>query len=176
MAISITTGYTIPANETAPGVLNMWILNEEVAQVTPATGGPITAFNTAVGTTPAWYKFQCDNSEGQVDFNSTSGSGGREFTSSITYRTGGLNQTTLTNLDNLTKSARMGIVIEGRDGKFTYYSYNGFTTSSTTGTTGVGGGGATATGITYTFTAQDGRPPAEVTVATTLDAITDALT
>ena len=174
MAISITSGYTIPANETAPGVLNLWICDEEVTGVTPATGGPITAFETANGTTPVWHKFQCDNSEGQVDFNSTSGSGGREFTSSITYRTGGLNQTTLTTLDLLTQSARMPIVVEGRDGKYTYYSRNGYTTSATTGTTGVGGGGATATGISYTFTAQDGLPPAEVTVTTDLAAITSA--
>lgn len=176
MAIDITNGYSIPRNESAPGVLNFWILDQEVMSVTvDGTSNQITAFVTASGTTPVWHAFQCDNSEGNWSQPFSAGSGGREFISSATYRTGGISQSQFSTLDELSASARMPIVAEGRDGNYIYISRNGFSATAGTMDSGTGGGGALSAGVTYTFAAQDGIAATQVTVVTDLDAITAAM-
>ena len=173
MAIQITQGYTLSANDSAPGVKNFWILSEEPETVTPSTGGPITGFTT-VGDDGVWQKFECADGEGDFSTASTAGSGGIEHVTTANYRIGGLSQAKLTSLTELLQSQRMAVVAEMRDGSWYYLSRNGMSVSSGTVASGTGGGGASSIGSTLTFTSQDAEPPTSVTVATTLAAITDA--
>ena len=173
MAIGITTGYSLSANDSAPGVLNYWILNEEPETITPETGGPITAFTT-VGDDGTWLKFECADGEGDWTSTPSSGSGGIEYVLAANYRIGGLSQDKLTQLNALLQSSRVSLVAEMRDRSFYLLSRNGATANAGAIASGTAGGGASAIGSTMTFVAQDSEPPAQITVATTLAAITDA--
>lgn len=172
MAINITQGYTLSANDSTPGVKNFWILNEEPETVIPSSGGPITGFTT-VGDDGIWMKFECADGEGDFSTASTAGSGGIEHVTTANYRIGGLSQAKISSLNELMQSQRIAIVAEMRDGTFYYLSKNGMTAGSGTVTSGTGGGGASSIGGTVVFTSQDAEQPIEVTVATTLAAITD---
>lgn len=171
MAIAITGGSPLSENDSSPGVKNYWIQTDEIASITPATGGPITAFTTDGGT-GTWLKFECALSEGDFTSTPSAGSGGIEYVLSANYRIGGLSQSKIDLLDDILKSQRLPIVAEMRDGSFYYLSRNGAAANAGPITSGAGGGGAAAIGSTITFIAQDVEGPAEVTVATDLAAIT----
>ena len=173
MAISLTEGYNIGLNVSSPGVKNFWMLSEEPTSIVPATGGPITAFETD-GDDGVWYKFQCAQGEGDWATTTTAGSGGIEHTTTVNYRIGGLDEARMATVEKVMQSNRITIVAEHTDGKFFLLSRNGFGASGGGFASGTSGGGAAAIGATLTFTTSDGRKPSEVTVATTLDAITDA--
>ena len=173
MAISITQGYTLSANDSTPGVRNFYILNAELESVAPTSGGPITGFET-VGDAGVWQQFQCADGEGDFSTASTAGSGGVEYVTTANYRIGGLSQAKLTILTEILQSQRLSIIAEMRDGTYYFLSRNGMSATSATLNSGVGGGGAAAIGSVITFTSQDSEIPAQVTVATTLAAITDA--
>ena len=169
MAISITSGYSLSANDSTPGVINYWILDEPLATKTPNVGGPITAFTTTVAAD--WQKFECADGEGDWTKPATAGSGGKEYLLSGNYRIGGLSEAKLDMVDDLLSSSRFALVAEHRDGKYYLLSTRANANTATPGS-GVAGGGAAAVGSTIVFSAQDSERPIEVTVATTLDAIT----
>ena len=173
MAIAITTGYNLSANDSTPGVKNLWILSEEPETITPATGGPITAYTT-VGDDGTWLKFECAQGEGDWSVATTAGSGGKEHVTTVNYRIGGLDQTKLSLLETVLDSQRITIVAEHADGKYFHLSRNGFSANAGTVTSGTTGGGAASIGATVAFTASDSIKATQVTVATTLAAITDA--
>ena len=169
MAINITAGYSLSANDSTPGVINYWILDEPLATKTPATNGPITAFTTASSAT--WQKFECADGEGDWTKPATAGSGGKEYVLTANYRIGGLSEAKLALVDTLLESSRFALVAEQRDGKY-YLLSTRANANSGTPASGVGGGGAAAVGTGIVFSSQDSERPIEVTVATTLDAIT----
>ena len=171
MAISITNGFDLALNDSAPGVLNFWILDDEIDSVVEASGS-ITSI-TSRGGSGTWFRFQCADSEGEWQSPATAGSGGIEYVLNATYRIGGTAASSIAALEDLLQSSRFGLVAEMRNGQFILLSRVGASATGATFGSGVGGGGALAIGSTITFVAQDSRPPTPVTVATTLDAITD---
>lgn len=173
MAISITTGYTLSANESTPGIKNFWVNTDRIATITPNTGGPITAFTTVSGS-GTWVSLECDNGEGDYTSTATAASGGLEYVLAGNYRIGGLSQDKLDQVEDLLQSSRVSIIAERRDGVFEFLTKNGASFTGATITSGVGGGGAATIGSAITFAAQDREKPAVVTVVTTLAGITDA--
>ena len=173
MAIDLTAGYSLSSNDSAPGVKNYWILNEEPETITPSTGGPITAFTT-VGDDGVWYKYECAYGEGDWTSTASSQGGGLEYVLNANYRIGGLSQAKIQSAHSLLKSSRLTLVAEHTDGKYYLLTRNGAAVSTGAGASGTAGGGAGAVGNALTFVAADSEPVAEITVATTLAAITDA--
>ena len=173
MAIQITSGFSLALNDSAPGVLNYWILDDEIASVTTGSNQEITGYTSLSGS-GQWFRFQCADSEGEWSSPATAGSGGIEYVLNATYRIGGTAQSSINALENLLQSSRFGIVAEMRNGQFINLTRVGASATGASFGSGVGGGGALAIGSTITFVAQDSEPPTTVTVATTLDAITDA--
>ena len=177
--IAITTGYSLSANDSAPGVKNFYIASTAVEAFTPATGGPITAFTTP-GDAGEWLAFENAQGEGDWSVATTAGSGGKEHTTTVNYRIGGLDQAKLTQMKQITDSQKVYIIAEHSDGKFFNLTRNGFTPSAGTIASGTTGGGAAGVGGTVSFTATDIIEPSQITVTITttakaaLDAITDA--
>ena len=171
MAINITTGYALTGNDTSPGIAKYWINTKALASVTPATGGPITAFTT-VDADGTWQEFDNFDAAGNWSKPATAGGGGLEYSLTANYRIGGMSDAKLALVDNLLTSSPFAIVGETRDGKYFLLSKNASATTATP-TSGAGGGGGTAVGTDIVFTSQDAERAIEVTVTTTLDAITD---
>ena len=169
MSIQIMNGFNLSPNDSAPGVLNYWIGNERMAPSTDT--GAITAFlsETSSG---AWLRYECAYGEGDWTSAPSAGSGGLEYVLTANYKIGGLDQTRLDLLNSILSSQRVSIVAEMSDGKFFYLSRNGAVANAAPIASGNAGGGAAAIGSTITFTAADFHAPRQVTVATTLDAIT----
>ena len=165
--ISLTDGFDLTANESAPGVLNFWIGN--VRMVPNSTSGAITAF-TGTGS-PEWFKFECGHGEGDYVTTPGQGSGGLEYVTTGNYRIGGLSQGKLDTIDSLMKSQRLSIVAEHTDGTFYLISGNGASFNGGTIGSGTGAAGGAAVGAPLTFVSQ-GLANRSVTVATDLDSIT----
>lgn len=170
--INITEGYPLSSNESTPGVCAFHINTARLASITPTTGGPVTAFTT-VGGAGTWEVFECDNGEG--DFLSTggAGSGGLGYNLGGNYRIGGLTQDKLNLVKALLTSVRVPIIAERVDGSFELLTRKGASFNTVAIGSGLTLGAANTIGSAITFTAFDSEAPASVTVATTLDAITD---
>ena len=165
MAISITAGFNLAANDSAPGVLNFWILSDEVNVVTQADdASPITAMTSLSGS-GTWYKYACADTEGEWSSPVTAGSGGIEYVLSATYRIGGTAQASIAALEDLLQSSRFGLIAEMRNGSFLLLTRNGASSTGAEFGSGLGGGGALAIGSTVTMVAQDSKPPTHITIA-----------
>lgn len=174
MAISITSGFNLAANDSAPGVLNFWILSDEINVITETAGGPITALTSKSGS-GTWFEFQCADSEGEWSAPATAGSGGIEYVLNATYRIGGTAQTSIAALEDVLQSSRFGLIAEMRNGSYILLSRVGASATGAEFGSGIGGGGALAIGSTITFASQDSKPPTNVTIAAGMDpnSITD---
>ena len=171
MSINITTGYSLTGNDTSPGIVKFWICNKTLASETPATGGPITAFTTT-DADGVWQEFENFDAAGDWSKPATAGSGGLERILTANFRVGGMSDAKLALVEELLTSSPFPLIGQTGNGKYFLLSK---TASATTATpaSGVGGGGGTAVGTDIVFTATDADRPVEVTVATTLAAITD---
>ena len=171
MAINITGGQALTGNDTSPGIVKYWINTKTLASTTPATGGPITAFTTT-DADGLWQAFENYNAAGNWSKPASAGGGGLEYILTANYRVGGLSDAKLATVETLLTSSPFAIIGETGNGKYYLLSQNASATTATP-TSGAGGGGGAAAGTDIVFTATDAVRVIEVTVTTTLDAITD---
>ena len=171
MAINITGGFTLSANDTAPGLKSIWLADTVVTETTPtiATGGEITAF-----TGPAaadWFEFECANGEGDYTHVPTPGSGGNSWNTTVNYKIGGLSAAKLTSFSSIVESQRIPVIAEMTNGDRYFLSAIGVTPSGGAGvTSGVRGAEGAAVGMTVVLTGQDAHAMRSVAAAVTLGA------
>lgn len=169
--IGFTSGYTLTANDSTPGIKNFWVNTARIA--TFVGEGPVTGFTT-VGGTGTWVALENADTEGDYTSTASAASGGLEWVLAGNFRIGGISQDKLDLVRDLISSSRVPLIAERTDGNYELLTRNGSSFGSAAITSGTGGGGAAGIGSALTFSAQDSNSVAVVTVATDLNAITDA--
>ena len=169
MGYNITAGYPLSNNDSAVGISSIWINETGIVSNTKSATNEITAFVADDATNNEWFEFECAFGEGQLVRAGSSGSGGKEYVSTLTYKIGGLSQAKIDAINEIVESSRLAICIEQSDGKLVYVSSRGMTASTTNFDTGVAGAGGTAIGDTITFTSQDSSDLSIVDLGTNAD-------
>ena len=172
MPYNVTAGYALPNNETPPGFKTMHINQSGLASVTESAN-KITGIATTDTTDDAWYEFEAAVGEGQFLRVKSAEKGGKEHSTTINYRFGGLSQDQLDTIEEVASSSNLLVILQMQDDTYWMVNRRGMNATTTSFDSGVSGGGGAVVGDAMVLLGSDYYDIQEVTVATDLAAITN---